>query len=155
MGTTESAEAATIHRVTVMGFLRVHDASGLLSGGETKTRNFNKTFELRHASPGTSWLIPVCADGETLGELSIRLRLEGELVTSTVKLSLYEWVECDHTDLEDVATPARRRLGNGGEVRYILTAENGETSDDSAHANFSVTHNFGAPTEPTSVTATR
>ncbi|MEU3724971.1 hypothetical protein [Streptomyces sp. NPDC031705] len=155
MGTTESAEAATIHRVTVKGFLRVHDDSAVLAAGETKIRNFSKTFELKHSAPATSWLIPVCADGETLGELRIRLRLEDELVTSTVKLSLYEWEECDHTDLEDVATPNIRQLGNGGEVRYVLTAKNREPSDDNAHANFSVTHTFGAPTEPTNVTVTR
>ncbi|GAB7111028.1 hypothetical protein JCM4814A_93460 [Streptomyces phaeofaciens JCM 4814] len=155
IGLVEPAEAATLHRVTVKGFLRVHDEAGLFASGETKTRNLDRTFELTHARPGTSWLISVCADHETRGDLSIRLRLRGEQVTSTVKLSLYEWEECDRTDLEDVATPAPRRIDNGGEVRYLLTAENQETSDDSAHANFSVTHDFGAPTEPTTVTATR
>jgi hypothetical protein len=157
MGMAEEAEAATTHIVTVRGRLSVHDSSGVFAGGETKHRYINRTFNLAHAGTRASWLIPVCADGETLGELRIRLRLNGndETVTTNVSLALYEWVKCDHTDLEDRITAPPRRIVNGGEGGYNLTVNSGEPGNDWAYARFSVTHDFAAPVEPTGVTVTR
>ncbi|WP_405967114.1 hypothetical protein OG613_14925 [Streptomyces sp. NBC_00015] len=157
MGMAEEAEAATTHVVTVRGRLSVHDSPGVFAGGETKHRYFNRTFKLGHANTRASWGIPVCADGETLGELRIRLRLNSldETVTTNVSLALYEWVECDHADLEDKFSAPSREVVNGGRGDYNLTVKSREPGNDWAYALFSVTHDFAAPVEPTDVTVTR
>ncbi|MFF8730463.1 hypothetical protein ACF073_28875 [Streptomyces sp. NPDC015171] len=155
MGTAEEAEAATTHIVAVRGRLSVHDSPGLFAGGETRHRYLNRTFNLSHARTRASWLISVCADGETLGELRVTLRLNGEAVTTNVSLALYEWVECDHTDLEDKISAPSRTVVNGGRGDYNLTVNSREPGNDWAYALFSVTHDFAAPVEPDNVTVTR
>ncbi|MFF4105657.1 hypothetical protein [Streptomyces sp. NPDC001903] len=90
-----------------------------------------------------------------MGELLIEMQLNDETVTVTSTLALYEWVTCDHTDLESKVATTPQQIANGGKQEFSLTAKNHETSNDYAYANFFVTHDFAEPSEPTHVTVTR
>ncbi|MEV8535194.1 fibronectin type III domain-containing protein [Streptomyces sp. NPDC051211] len=155
VGMTESATARNTHAVTIQGVLNVRDAGGQVSGD-----SFSQQVNLTHDAPTGSFRVERCAGGETRGVLSVSLQLNSsETVSPRAVLYLYEESTCNNNDLEGTARTTNRPLAMNKVRSHNLSVKNGEfLSDDSAHAEFSITHAAGAdvgrPNEPSNVVAT-
>ncbi|MFD3538332.1 hypothetical protein ACFWUQ_02375 [Streptomyces sp. NPDC058662] len=153
---TKPAAAANTHAVNLEGFVKAYDYEP--TGGENRIKRFNETINISHDAPNKTYSIEVCAGNEAVALLTVSLFLrkdEGVVVGSNIKL--YEFDDCNHSDLERSHSPAPTVVRPGTQWTIRLSAHSREfQSPDHAEAAYYITNeksavDIGRPNEPSNV----
>ncbi|MFF9000040.1 hypothetical protein ACF1GW_07130 [Streptomyces achromogenes] len=150
------AAAANTHAVNLEGFVSAFDYEP--TGGHTEIRRFNETILVSHSAPVQSYSIEVCSGNEAVARLTVKLNLRSnETVRVTPNIKLWEFNDCNHSDLEESVTQSTTTVRPGEQWTLRLSAHSHEyQSPDNAQAAFYVTNekssvDVGRPNEPSHV----